>query len=387
MKITAIKTTVVNARLRNWIFVRVETDQPGLYGLGEATLEFQTQAVTGAIADLTPLVLGEDPRNIEHIWQVLFRHPFFKRGIVTMSALSGIDQALHDIKSKEYGVPLWQLLGGLVRKKLRMYDHLGGGDSNAVYNDTAANSFAERAARSREDGFSAVKILAVPKSAPLDGHAALKEAETLMAAARKGAGEEMDIMVDLHGRTTAAMAIQYAKVMEPFRPFFIEEPCQPEDVAGIARVARSTPVPIASGERLTHRSEFLPLLERDAIAVAQPDVCHAGGLTETRRISALCDTYGVAMAPHNPLGPIATMVNIHLGFATPNFLIQEVMRSDVPWRNDIVTGGSEIVGGYVLPPEGKGIGVEIDFKAAAKHPFEEVRPVQWYHADGSVADW
>jgi galactonate dehydratase len=387
MKITAIKTTVVNARLRNWIFVRVETDQPGLYGLGEATLEFQTQAVTGAVADLSPLILGEDPRNIEHIWQVLFRHPFFKRGIVTMSALSGIDQALHDIKSKEFGVPLWQLLGGLVRKKLRMYDHLGGGDSNAVYNDTAANSFAERAAKSREDGFSAVKILAVPKSAPLDGYAALKEAETLMAAARKGAGDEMDIMVDLHGRTTAAMAIQYCKVLEPYRPFFIEEPCQPEDVAGIARVARSTPVPIAAGERLTHRSEFLPLLEKDAIAVAQPDVCHAGGLTETKRIAALCDTFGVVMAPHNPLGPIATMVNIHLGFATSNFLIQEVMRSDVPWRNDIVTGGSEIIGGYVLPPEGKGIGVEIDFKAAAKHPFEEVRPVQWYHADGSVADW
>ena len=387
MKIAAIKTVVVNARLRNWIFVRVETDQPGLVGLGEATLEFQTQAVTGAVADLAPLILGEDPRDIEHIWQVLFRHPFFKRGIVTMSALSGIDQALHDIKAKLFNVPLWQLLGGLARKKLRMYDHLGGGDSTAVYNDAAATSFAERAAKSREDGFSAVKILAVPKTAPLDGHAALKEAETLMAAARKGAGEEMDIMVDLHGRTGAAMAIQYAKVLEPYRPFFLEEPCQPEDVAGIARVARSTTIPIAAGERLTHRSEFLPLLQSDAIAVAQPDVCHAGGLTETRRISALCDTFGVAMAPHNPLGPIATMVNIHLGFATPNFLIQEVMRSDVPWRNDIVTGGSEIVGGHVLPPQAPGIGVEIDFKEAAKHPFEEVKPVQWYHADGSVADW
>jgi galactonate dehydratase len=387
MKITAIKTTVVNARLRNWIFVRVETDQPGLYGLGEATLEFQTQAVTGAIADLAPLILGEDARNIEHIWQILFRHPFFKRGIVTMSALSGIDQALHDIKAKDLGIPLWQLLGGLARKKLRMYDHLGGGDSSAVYNDAAATSFAERAAKSREDGFTAVKILAVPKTAPLDGYAALKEAETLMAAARKGAGEDMDIMIDLHGRTSAAMAIQYAKVLEPFRPFFLEEPCQPEDVAGTARVARATTIPIAAGERLTHRSEFLPFLEKDAIAIAQPDVCHAGGLTETRRIAALCDTFGVAMAPHNPLGPIATMVNIHLGFATPNFLIQEVMRSDVPWRNDIVSGVAEIQGGYVLPPQANGIGVEIDFTAAARHPYEAVKPVQWYHADGSVADW
>ena len=198
-----------------------------------------------------------------------------------------------------------------------MYDHLGGGDSTAVYDDAAAGSFAEKAARSRADGFSAVKILAVGKTAPLDGLAALKDAERLMAAAREGAGDDMDIMVDLHGRTSAAMAIQYAKVLEPYRPFFLEEPCQPEDPEGIARVARSTPIPIAAGERLTHRHEFLPLLQSQAIAVAQPDVCHAGGLTEIRRIAALCDTFGVSMAPHNPLGPIATMVNIHLGFATP----------------------------------------------------------------------
>lgn len=387
MKITAIRSFVVNAQLRNWIFVRVETDQPGLYGLGEATLEFQTRAVVGAIDDLKLLILGEDPRNIEHLWQVMYRHPFFKGGIVTMSALSGIDQALHDLKAKELGIPLWQLIGGLSRKRLRMYDHLGGGDSTAVYNSAAADSFAEKAARSKADGFTAVKILAVGKTAPLDGHLALKEAEALMAAARHGAGDDMDIMVDLHGRTTAAMAIEYARVLEPYRPFFIEEPCQPEDWRGIARVAKATPIPVASGERLVSRHEFLPLLEAGGIAVAQPDVCHAGGITEVRRIAALCDTFGVTMAPHNPLGPIATMVNIHLGFATPNFLIQEVMRADVPWRDEIISGVTPIVGGYVEPGTAPGIGVEIDFAAAEKHPFEEVRPIQWYHHDGSVADW
>lgn len=228
MKITAVKTVVVNAKLRNWIFVRVETDVPGLVGLGEATLEFQTRAVVGAIEDLAPLVVGEDPRRIEHLWQAMYRYPFFKGGVVTMSAVSGIDQALHDLKAKDLGVPLWQLLGGLSRDRLRMYDHLGGGDSSAVYDDPAAELFAEKAARSRADGFSAVKILAVGKTAPLDGLAALKGAERLMAAAREGAGDDMDIMVDLHGRTSAAMAIQYAKVLEPFRPFFLEEPCQPE---------------------------------------------------------------------------------------------------------------------------------------------------------------
>jgi galactonate dehydratase len=387
MKITAIRTVIVNARLRNWIFVRVETDTPGLYGLGEATLEFQTRAVAGAIEDLGLLVIGEDPRNIEHLWQVMFRHTFFKGGIVTMSALSGIDQALHDLKAKDLGIPLWQLIGGLSRKRLRMYDHLGGGDSEAVYNSAEVASFAEKAARSRADGFTAVKILAVGKTAPLDGLPALKEAEALMRAAREGAGDDVDIMVDLHGRTTAAMAIQYATVLEPYRPFFLEEPCQPEDTEGTARVAHSTRVPIAAGERLVHRHEFLRLLQLGAIAVAQPDVCHAGGLTEVRKIAAICDSFGVSMAPHNPLGPIATMVNIHLGFSTPNFLIQEVMRADVPWRDEIVTGVTPIVEGHVEPSQAPGIGVDVDLKAAARHPYEEVRPIQWYHSDGSVADW
>ena len=387
MKITAIRTQLVNAKLRNWIFVRITTDQPGLHGLGEASLEFQTKAVAGAIEDIGQLIIGEDPRNIEFLWQMLFRHPFFKGGVVTMSAISGIDQALHDIKAKSLGIPLWQLLGGLARKRLRMYDHLGGGDITAVYDDAAGESFAERARKSRDDGFTALKILAVPKTAPLAGGKSLREAESLMRAAREGAGDDMDIMVDLHGRTSAAMAIQYAKVLEPFRPFFLEEPCQPEDAAGIARVARSTTIPIASGERLVHRSDFLPLLQQGAIAVAQPDVCHAGGITELRRIAALCETFGVTMAPHNPLGPVATMVNIHLGLTIPNFLIQEVMRSDVPWRDEIVTGMPEIAGGYVLPPTAPGIGVEINEAAAARHPFQAVRPVQWYHDDGSIADW
>lgn len=387
MRITRVSTQVVNARLRNWIFVRVETDQPGLTGTGEATLEFQTRAVVGAVEDLSPLILGQDPRRIEHLWQVMFRHPFFKGGVVTMSALSGIDQALHDIKARDLGIPVWQLLGGLTKDRLRMYDHLGGGDSTAVYDSARAESFAEKAAQSRADGFSAVKILAVGRTAPLDGRAALASAEALMSAARDGAGEDMDIMVDLHGRTTAAMAIQYAEVLKPYRPWFLEEPCQPEDSDGIARVARATTIPIASGERLCHRREFLPLLQSGAIAVAQPDVCHAGGLTEVRRIAALCDTFGVSMAPHNPLGPVATMANIHLGFATPNFLIQEVMRADVPWREEVVQGGARIEGGHVLPPQAPGLGIEIDDAAAARHPYQEALPIQWYHTDGSVADW
>lgn len=387
MRITKVRTHLVNAKLRNWLFVRVETDVPGLYGLGEATLEFQSAAVAACVQELEPLVVGADPRNVSRVWEHLYRYPFFKGGAVTMSAISGIDQALHDIAAKDLGAPLWQYLGGSVRDRVRMYDHVGGGSSDAVYGDMD-EGIAHRIAESKKDGFDAIKILAVPKARPVEGIAALQAAEKVMAAAREAAGPDMDIMVDFHGRTSAAMGVQFAKVLEPFSPLFIEEVVGPELPASeMARVARSTTIPVAAGERLFHREQFLPLLNAQAISIAQPDVCHAGGITETMRIGALCGTFGVALAPHNPLGPIATMVNIHIGFALPNFLIQEVMRSDVPWRDEVVSGVVPIVNGHVLPPSSPGIGVEINESAAAQHPYVPSMPVRWVHEDGGIAEW
>ena len=387
MKITKITTTVVNAKMRNWVVVRVYTDVAGLIGIGEATVEFQARAVVGAVEDLAPLLIGRDPREIERNWQILYRHPFFKGGVVTMSAISGIDQALWDISAKDLNVPLWRILGGLARDRVRMYDHLGGGNSDAVYNSDTVNSFEEKMKQSIKDGFTAVKILAVPQSAPLGDAAKLRHAGELMATARKAAGPDVDIMIDFHGRTTAAMAIQYAEVLAPYNPLFLEEIVPPDQHEALKRARAKITVPLATGERLLHRSEFLPLLEDGLIDVAQPDVCHAGGVTELRKISALCDIYGVTMAPHNPLGPIATMVNVHLGLTTPNFLIQEVMRSDVSWRSEVFTGVPEIKDGHIYPPTAPGIGVEMDEKEAEKHPFVSGNPVQWFHNDGSVADW
>lgn len=387
MKITQVSTTVVNAKLRNWVFVRIDTTTDGLYGLGEATLEFSSQAVATRVSELADLLVGRDPRDVARLWESMFRYPFFRGGAVTMSAMSGIDQALHDIRAKDMGEPLWRVLGGLARERVRMYDHVGGGDSSAVYG-ALDSTLGDRIAESKAEGFSAIKILAVPQTAPIDGIAPLREAERIMAQAREAAGEEMDIMVDLHGRTSAAMAIQYAQVLEPYQPLFLEEVVPPDMPAGeMARVARSTTIPIASGERLFHRKEFLELLSAGAISIAQPDVCHAGGITEIMRIGALCGTYGVPLAPHNPLGPIATMVNIHVGLATPNFMIQEVMRSDVPWRDDVVRGAAPIVDGFVEPPTAPGIGIDIDVTEAAKHPYVQSEPVQWTHPDGSIAEW
>jgi galactonate dehydratase len=241
--------------------------------------------------------------------------------------------------------------------------------------------------QSIKDGFTAVKILAVPQSAPLGDAAKLRHAGELMATARKTAGPDVDIMIDFHGRTTAAMAIQFAEVLAPYKPLFLEEIVPPDQHEALKRARAKINVPLATGERLLHRAEFLPLLEDGLIDGAQPDVCHAGGVTELRKISALCDTYGVTMAPHNPLGPIATMVNVHLGLTTPNFLIQEVMRSDVSWRSEVFTGVPEIKDGHIYPPTAPGIGVEMDEKEAEKHPFVSGNPVQWFHNDGSVADW
>jgi galactonate dehydratase len=387
VKITGVSTVVVGADLRNWIFVKLTTDEPGLVGWGEASLEWKTRAVIGAVDDLAELIVGEDPFRLEHLWQSMFRQQFFKGGIVTMSAVSGIDQALHDIKAKALGIPLFELLGGRVRDRVRLYDHLGGGASNAVYDDATTEAFAERARVSVDEGFSALKILPVPVSRPLEGDRAVREATTLFAAVRDAVGPDIDVMVDLHGRTTPAMAIRYGLALAPYDPWFIEEPCQPGNEEAVAEVARALPVSIATGERLVTRWEFRRVLELRAAQVIQPDVCHCGGVSELRRIAAMAEPYFVSVAPHNPLGPIATAVNVHLGFSTPNFLIQEIMRSDVPWRDEVVDEPLRIDQGHVLPPTRPGIGVEVDEAAAARHPYRAERPMRIFHADGSVGDW
>jgi galactonate dehydratase len=386
VRVTAVDTVVVGASLRNWVFVKVSTDE-GLVGWGEASLEWKTRAVVGAVDDLAPLVVGEDPLRIEHLWQAMFRQQFFKGGIVTMSAVSGIDQALHDVKAKALGVPLYELLGGRVRDRVRLYDHLGGGDSQAVYDEATPASFAERARESVADGLTALKILAVPPSRPLEGMAAIRQAEALMGAVRDAVGDDVDVMVDLHGRTTPAAAIQFGHALAPFRPWFLEEPVQPGNVDALVEVARALPIPIATGERLVTRWEFREVLEKRACAVIQPDVCHCGGVAELRRIAAHAETCFVSVAPHNPLGPIATAVNVHLALATPNFLIQEVMRADVPWRDEVVDAPLEIVDGHVLPPTRPGIGVDVDEAAATAHPYRTEPAVRVFDRDGAVGDW
>ena len=387
MKITGVSAVVVNARLRNWVFVKVETDE-GITGWGEASLEWKTRGVVGCIDDLAPLILGQDPRRIEHLYQIMNRHAFFRAGVVGMSAISGIEQACWDIWGKSLGVPVYQLLGGAVRDSIRMYDHLGGGEMEALYLQDQPERMAERARESVADGYSAIKVLVVPIAEPLDGMAPLRHADRCMAAIRDAVGDDVDIMVDFHGRTTPAMGIQFGEVLRPYRPWFLEEPCPPENVDGMVEVARALPgIPIATGERLVTRFQFRPLLEKGACAVIQPDLCHCGGLWEARKIAAMAETYYVSVAPHNPLGPVATAAAVHFGIATPNFLIQEAIRSDVPWRDEVVTNPVAVRDGHAALPDRPGLGIEVNEEAAARHPFAPEVLMQSYHRDGSVADW
>lgn len=387
MKITRISSNVVNARMRNWIFVKVETDQPGLWGWGEATLEWKTRAVVGAIEDLSQLLIGQDPRRVEHLWQIMHRQYFWRGGIVNCSAMSGIDQALWDIKGKEVGKPVCELLGGPVRDTLRLYDHLGGGSLEGMYKTIEPAQFADRLQESLSKGFTAVKAMPIPVSEPIESAKTLKHAAKCVEAMRAAAGDDVDIMLDLHARTTPAAAIQFGRLLLDYNLYWYEEPCWPEHVEGLVEVARALPMPIATGERLVLRPQFREIFEKRACAIIQPDVSHCGGISEARRIAALAETYMISVACHNPQGPVSTMASLHVGFATPNYLIQEVVRKDVPWRDDVVTAPVGMKGGVAQVPTSPGLGIEINEQEAAKHPFKPEVIMAYFHKDGSVADW
>jgi galactonate dehydratase len=382
--ISDVSTTVVDAGDRDWVFVRVQTDEPGLVGWGEASLGWHTRSVRGAVEDLEPLLVGQDPRAVERLWQVMARALYFRGGIVVMSAISGIDQALWDIKAKALGVPLFELLGGPVRDRVRTYVNLGSELGGEAMRPEAWAS-ATRAARAA--GFDAMKVYPMAPARPLEGVAALRKAEELVRTVREAAGDDADIMVDLHGRTTPALAILLGQMLEPLRPYFLEEPCQPGEVDALLQVARALPIPIAAGERLASLQEFRELVERRACAVIQPNVCYCGGVTQLRRLATLAEPCFVCVAPHNPNGPIGTMVSIHLALALPNFLILEHVRNDVPWRSDIVDVPLEVHDGYVQPPTRPGIGLELVEKVAAAHPGKSPPPHLVAAPDGSFLDW
>jgi galactonate dehydratase len=389
MKITRLKTVVVNAEMRNWVFCKIETDQPGLFGWGEGSLEWKTRSVVGAIEDFAAVVVGEDPRRIEHLYQKMYRQSFWRLGVIGMSAISAIEQALWDIKGKILEVPVYELLGGRVRDRVRMYTHLGGGIMKSVYETFEVEPLIELALKVINSGYTAVKVVFVPYSEPLEGIRKVKQFARLMEKLRGAVGDGIDIMIDFHGRTYPAMAIEYINAVSEFRPYFCEEPVPPENTEALREVREKVSVPIATGERLVGRHQFRPIFEQRACHVIQPDLCHCGGLFEAKKIAAMAETYQMGVAPHNPLGPVANAVALQFALSTPNFLIQEDMLADVPWRWEVVKSSLVTEEGYWLPSNEPGLGIEVDEERAKDHPFQQevMHSLSIRAPDNAILDW
>lgn len=392
MKITSIETLVCNARMRNWVFVKVVTDQPGLIGWGEATLEWHTRSVVAAIEDMVPLLVGEDPTRPEYLWQVMYRQHFWHgHGIVRATAIAGIDLALWDIVGKVAGMPVSRLFGGPVRDHVRTYCHLGGGKMEDFYQTPADNAkrFAELALIAVDAGFTAFKSMAVPSTMALEGLKPVRAAEAAVAAMRSAVGEEIDIMVDCHARPSPAMGLKFGKALDDYGLYFFEEPCWPECVEGLAMINAALTTPVASGERVTHLEGFRQMFDKRAVEVCQLDITHCGGLTAARRVAALAEAHRISLAPHNPQGPVSTAASLEFGFSQPSYIICETVHEDVPWRQDVVQEGFTVDprGRIVRPNTRPGLGITIDEDEVRKHPFEQEILLREFGSDGSVADW
>jgi galactonate dehydratase len=371
-----------------WLFLRIDTDE-GLVGWGEASLEGHGRTVAAAIDEISDLLIGTDPLRIEATWQTLTKAGFYRGGPVFASVVSGVDQALWDIAGKAHGVPVYDLLGGPVRERVRVYSWIGGDRPSQV---------AEQAAIRRAEGFTAVKMNGSAQMRPIDSPAAAAEVVDRVAAVREVIGPDCDVAVDFHGRVSTAMARRLLTLLEPLQPMFVEEPVLPEHGANLAALVAGTSVPIATGERLYSRTDFRPAFEA-GIAVAQPDIAHAGGISEVRRIAAMAETYDIAMAPHCPLGPIALAACLQVDFAAPNVLIQE---QSLGIHYNV---GSDLLDylcdptvfayrdGWVDRPTGPGLGIEVDQDAVAAASRRLVesgdhwRTPVWHHDDGSLAEW
>ena len=380
--ITRIETFLVPPR---WLFLRMETSD-GVVGWGEPIVEGRAPTVAAAVDDLAPLVIGADPTRIEDLWQVMTRSGFYRGGPVFSSAIAGIDQALWDIAGKSLGVPVHRLLGGHVRDRIRVYSWVGG-DDPALLADHIESQLAQ--------GMTAVKMNASGPLLPIDSVARTSAVVERAEIARQTLGNRGDFAMDFHGRLSPAMARRVLPELEALVPMFIEEPVVPElALEHLPRITADTVIPVATGERAYSRWDFAPLL-RTGIAVVQPDVSHAGGISETRRIAALAETSGVSIAPHSPLGPIALAASMQIDFASPNFLIQEHSRGihyNGAWDVlDYLADVSvfDIHDGHMSRLLGPGLGIEIDeagVRSAAERGHDWRAPV-WRHEDGSLAEW
>lgn len=382
MKITKLTTYRLPPR---WMFLKIETDE-GITGWGEPVIEGRARSVEAAVHEFSDYLVGQDPSRINDLWQVMYRGGFYRGGPILMSAIAGIDQALWDIKGKLLGVPVWQLLGGLVRDRIKAYSWVGGDRPTDVI--AGINQL-------RTIGFDTFKLNGCEEMGIIDNAKKVDAAVSTIAQIREAFGNEIEFGIDFHGRVSAPMARLLIRELEPYRPLFIEEPVLAEQAEYYPRLAASTATPIAAGERMFSRFDFKRVLDNGGLAIVQPDLSHAGGITECVKIAAMAESYDVALAPHCPLGPIALAACLHLDFVAHNAILQE-QSMGIHYNK-----GAELLDyilnkedfkmddGHFYPLTKPGLGVEINeelVKEKSQQTQDWRNPV-WRLADGSVAEW
>ena len=382
MKITSLTTYRVAPR---WMFLKIETDE-GISGWGEPVLEGRARTVETAVREFGETLIGRDPRRINDLWQTMYRSHFYRGGAILMSAIAGIDQALWDIKGKALGVPVHELLGGRVRERMKVYSWVGGDRPGDVI---------ENMQRLMEGGFDTFKLNGCEEMAMLDSNRTVDAAVAVVAEVRSALGNTVDFGLDFHGRVAMPMAKVLLKELAPLRPLFVEEPVLAEQAECYARLAAFTAIPLAAGERMYSRFEFKRVLEGGGIAILQPDLSHAGGITECHKIAAMAEAYDVALAPHCPLGPVALAACLQVDMVSYNAMLQEQSMGIHYNRGaellDYVINKDDfrIEAGYIHALTKPGLGVEVDEERVlhASRQAPDWHNPEWRHADGSVAEW
>ncbi len=363
MKVTAIKTFVCHAYRTNWVFVKVMTDS-GLYGVGEATLEYREPTVVQAIMELERYLVGKDPHNIEAFWHDACRDAYWRGGVVLMSALAGVEMALWDIKGKDLGVPVYKLLGGKVRDSVKCY-------ANGWFAGAKTpEEFAEKAKIAVENGFSGLKWDPFGKAYLNIDPKSLNDALDCVAAVKDAVGDKVHLIIEGHGRFNVPTAVRIGNALEKFGILWFEEPIPPDDKKGIAWVRSKISTPVSGGERLYSRFEYADYLRMECADFWQPDVSHAGGIMEVRKIASMAEAHYIPVCPHNPSGPVANAATLQLAACTPNFYLLETMSSDIPWRADVSTEKVKFENSEMFIPDLPGLGIDINEEEIAKHPYE-----------------
>ena len=379
MKITDIKAYSIESPVTDWTYVKVETDEPGLHGWGEATLPTKPRGVLGAVGDLKKLLVGRNPLEIRKNWEICYRHSYWRGGPIVTSALSGVDVALWDIFGKVQGRSVCDLLGGAVRDRIPVYANLG------LSNDPEV--FRQRANEAKALGYRLVKIYPLPAIHAIEASSTMRGIVACCEAVREVMGEEGDFALDFHGRCSAAFAIQVEEAVRPTRPMWIEEPLLPEITQDLALLRAHYKTPLATGERLFTRWGFRTICEQKLADIIQPDVSNAGGISEMVRIGSLAETFGITLNPHNPNSALQGATSLHLAMHIPNTTALEHRHE----HHDFMRKYCSIVpavgaDGCASAPIGTGIGVELDEEFLRKNPFTDWIPESWRN-DGSVGDW